>query len=117
MINFKVNKNDKNIVVNVTVPSSGPKWYICGLREVKQYLELNNIKHGACLTPKEFVCNEYPKYNGTFIFESLTSAKKTHDISTKTVVKSTSRTRKTKKVAKKTKKITNAAKIPVPTTE
>ena len=115
MINFKVKKGEENIVVNVTVPSTGTKWHICGLREVQQHLELKNVKYGACLTPKEFVCNEYPKYSGTFIFEL--PVKKTLDKSTKTVVKSSSRTRKTKKVVKKTNRVTNATKPPVSTTE
>ena len=108
MISFKVTKDSKNnlLRVDVEVPKNkSNRWWVCGTKQVLKYLKENNIKHGKCLNPREFACNEYPKLEAQFLFE-LKKEKKldkpstpvvkldNEDVVPKTHVKPTRRRRK-----------------------
>ena len=77
MIEYKVSKDSKlqQLIVNVKAPAKSRRPWLAGLRQVSLYLRENNIPHGKCLTPKEYVCTATGRPEATYVFELASKTK------------------------------------------
>ena len=96
-MDFKVEKNNKQIRVNVSVSSDTTTKQAVDTPKVIEYLKINKIKVGECLK-ESYVCNRNGVFSGEWLF-TTTITKKVLDKPIASVL-SSSKVRKNKKVSK-----------------